>query len=48
MANVSYWAGLTIAKTLTMKEARMVIEELAQIVVSRGTMRELVIESDDE
>lgn len=39
---------LTIAEDLTLEEARTVIEELAQIVVSRGTMRELVIKSDGD
>lgn len=38
--------SLTIASDITLDEARYVIEQLATMVVSRGTMRELTIESE--
>lgn len=48
-ALLRYTAGsLTIAPDLTLDEARYVIEQLAMMVASRGTMRELTIESEAE
>lgn len=40
--------SLTITPDITLDEARYVIEQLATMVVSRGTMRELTIESTVE